>query len=134
MCLVICFKPFGPTTFSGTGPVSYTHLDVYKRQDFADGKDGICQFRLTEGKKTSYYIAYAPLGMNDWMIGYIVPVKAAEASYDFIREYEITFIIIFSMLVPVVIFYIIYKNRQEKSRLLKRAQRDAPVSYTHLSV
>ncbi|MEI3283083.1 MAG: hypothetical protein V8R61_10505 [Enterocloster sp.] len=59
------------------------------------------------------------------MIGYIVPVKAAEASYDFIREYEITFIIIFSMLVTVVIFYIIYKNRQEKSRLLKRAQRDA---------
>ena len=58
--------------------------------------------------------------MNDWMIGYIVPVKAAEASYDFIREYEITFIIIFSMLVTVVIFYIIYKNRQEKSRLLKR--------------
>ena len=57
------------------------------------------------------------------MIGYIVPVKAAEASYDFIREYEITFIIIFSMLVTVVIFYIIYKNRQEKSR---------PVSYTHL--
>mgnify|MGYP000009535776 FL=1 len=29
------------------------------------------------------------------------------------------------MLVTVVIFYIIYKNRQEKSRLLKRAQRDA---------
>ena len=112
----------------------FEYFDNYKikaasiqkvKADFADGKDGICQFRLTEGKKTSYYIAYAPLGMNDWMIGYIVPVKAAEASYDFIREYEITFIIIFSMLVTVVIFYIIYKNRQEKSRLLKRAQRDA---------
>lgn len=112
----------------------FEYFDNYKikaasiqkvKADFADGKDGICQFRLTEEKKTSYYIAYAPLGMNDWMIGYIVPVKAAEASYDFIREYEITFIIIFSMLVTVVIFYIIYKNRQEKSRLLKRAQRDA---------
>lgn len=73
----------------------FEYFDNYKikaasiqkvKADFADGKDGICQFRLTEGKKTSYYIAYAPLGMNDWMIGYIVPVKAAEASYDFIRE------------------------------------------------
>ena len=52
-------------------------------------------------------------------------IRKAVAYDDFIREYEITFIIIFSMLVTVVIFYIIYKNRQEKSRLLKRAQRDA---------
>ena len=96
------------------------------KADFADGKDGIVPVSAVLKKKRPLIILLTPpLGMNDWMIGYIVPVKAAEASYDFIREYEITFIIIFSMLVTVVIFYIIYKNRQEKSRLLKRAQRDA---------
>lgn len=95
------------------------------KDDFAEGKDGIREFRFTGGKKPYYYIAYTPLGMNDWMISYIVPVKAAQASYDFIREYEIIFIVVFGMLVAAVIFYIIYKNRQEKARLLKRAQRDA---------
>lgn len=58
------------------------------------------------------------------MIGYIVPVKAAEASYVY-QGIEITFIIIFSMACDSGHLYIIYKNRQEKSRLLKRAQRDA---------
>ena len=95
------------------------------KTDFADGKEGIHEIRFTVGKKPSYYIAYTPLGMNDWMISYIVPVKAAQASYDFIREYEIIFITVFGMLIAAVIFYIVYKNRQEKARLLKRAQRDA---------
>lgn len=63
--------------------------------------------------------------MNDWMISYIVPVRAAEASYDFIRDYEIIFIIVFGMLIAAMVLFIVYKNRQEKARLLKRAQRDA---------
>ena len=76
-------------------------------------------------RKPFYYIAYTPLGMNDWMISYIVPVRAAEASYDFIRDYEIIFIIVFGMLIASMVLFIVYKNRQEKARLLKRAQRDA---------
>ena len=95
------------------------------KDDFATGKEGICQFKLSEGKKVSYYMAYTPLEINDWMMCYIVPVRVAEASYDFIREYEIVFIVAFGISVAVFISFILYKNRKEKARLLKRAQRDA---------
>ena len=64
------------------------------KTDFAAGEEGIREFRFSAGRKPFYYIAYTPLGMNDWMISYIVPVRAAEASYDFIRDYEIIFIIV----------------------------------------
>ncbi len=94
------------------------------KEDFAAGKEDIRRFKLPVGKKPSYYMAYTPLKMNDWMICYIVPVKAAEASYDFIREYEIIFIVVFGMLVAAFIGFILYRNRKEKARLLKRAQRD----------
>lgn len=95
------------------------------KTDFGAGEEGIREFRFSAGRKPFYYIAYTPLGMNDWMISYIVPVKAAEAPYDFIRDYEIIFIIVFGMLVAAMVLFIVYKNRQEKVRLLKRAQRDA---------
>ena len=95
------------------------------KTDFAAGEEGIREFRFSAGRKPFYYIAYNPLGMNDWMISYIVPVRAAEASYDFIRDYEIIFIIVFGMLIAAMVLFIVYKNRQEKARLLKRAQRDA---------
>ena len=95
------------------------------KTDFAAGEEGIREFRFSAGRKPFYYIAYTPLGMNDWMISYIVPVRAAEASYDFIRDYEIIFIIVFGMLIAAMVLFIVYKNRQEKARLLKQAQRDA---------
>ena len=94
------------------------------KEDFEAGKEGIQEFKLSVGKKPGYYMAYTPLEMNDWMICYIVPVKVAEASYDFIREYEIIFIIVFGMLVAAFIGFILYRNRKEKAKLLKRAQRD----------
>ena len=52
-------------------------------------KSGIREFRFSAGEKALLLYCLYPLGMNDWMISYIVPVRAAEASYDFIRDYEI---------------------------------------------
>ena len=39
-------------------------------------------------KKESLYLAYSPLKINDWMVGYIVSVHAAQESYTFIIHYE----------------------------------------------
>lgn len=102
-----------------------TEMIKNMKADFTDGKEGIRRFKLPAGKEQGYYMSYTPLKMNDWMICYIVPVKAAEASYEFIREYEIIFIVAFGVLVGAFIGFIHYKNCKEKAKLLKRAQRDA---------
>ena len=44
------------------------------KTDFAAGEEEIREFRFSAGRKPFYYIAYTPLGMNDWMISYIVPL------------------------------------------------------------
>ena len=62
--------------------------------------------------------------MNDWMICYIVPVKAAQKSYSFIRKYEAVFMLAFCVLVTVLIIYIVRKNSADKAELLRYTQRD----------
>ena len=50
--------------YTGTGPVSYTHLDVYKRQEYPLGTDemGRCVFsRLLYGARSSMSIALPSL-------------------------------------------------------------------------
>ncbi|MFR8180450.1 MAG: hypothetical protein ACLU80_11845 [Dorea sp.] len=83
------------------------------------------QLGLDDTSKSDYYLAYTPLGMNDWMICYIVPVKAAQKSYSFIRKYEAVFMLAFCVLVTVLIIYIVRKNSADKAELLRYTQRDA---------
>ena len=71
------------------------------------------------------YLEYMPVGYNDWMICYIVPVKAAQESYSFIRKYEAVFMLTFCVLVIVLIIYIVHKNSADKAELLRCTQRDA---------
>ena len=83
------------------------------------------QLGLDDTSKSDYYLAYTPLGMNDWMICYIVPMKAAQKSYSFIRKYEAIFMLAFCVLVTVLIIYIVRKNSADKAELLRYTQRDA---------
>lgn len=95
------------------------------KSDFKAGKEGVVQLGLDDTSKSDYYLAYTPLGMNDWMICYIVPVKAAQESYSFIRKYEAVFMLTFCVLVIVLIIYIVHKNSADKAELLRCTQRDA---------
>lgn len=95
------------------------------KSDFKEGKEGLVQLGLDDTSKSDYYLAYTPLGMNDWMICYIVPVKAAQKSYSFIRKYEAIFMLAFCVLVTVLIIYIVRKNSADKAELLRYTQRDA---------
>ena len=71
------------------------------------------------------YLAYMPIGYNDWMICYTVPVRSAQQAYDFISRYELIFMGGFCIMVAVLIVYIIFRNNREKAELLRTAQRDA---------
>lgn len=44
------------------------------RQDFQNGTDGTVKVRTASGSATAQYLSYTRLGMNDWMICYVIPV------------------------------------------------------------
>ena len=89
------------------------------------GESGLVKLSLSERKEEDRYLAYMPLGYNDWMICYTVPVKSAQQAYDFISSYEIVFMGSFCILVLILILYIIVKNNREKAELLRSAQKDS---------
>ena len=56
------------------------------KSDFKAGKEGVVQLGLDDTSKSDYYLAYTPLGMNDWMICYIVPVKSSAGILFFYQK------------------------------------------------
>lgn len=94
------------------------------KADFQEGKDGLIKMRNGTDKNSYHYLAYTRLGMNDWMICYVIPVSAAQSSYAFIKSYESVFIAVFCIFVLMLVFYIIYSNRKKNEELLIKAQTD----------
>ena len=95
------------------------------QQELAQGESGLIKISLKERNEADRYLAYMPLGYNDWMICYTVPVKAAQQNYKFIQEYELIFMGAFCILVLLLVLYIVYRNNKEKAVLMVSAQRDA---------
>lgn len=114
----------GDNIFS-TYEANMTRVKQYILDDFHDGKDGFISLDITNNNQTDHYLAYTPLGMNDWIVGYVVPVSVAQSVYTFIEEYEALFVAIFTLLVLILILFILRINRKEKVELLHTAQTDA---------
>lgn len=74
------------------------------------------------------YLAYTNMGLNDWMICYVIPVSEAQKSYDFVRKYELIFTIGFVVMVSMLFFWVLGKNRSKNKQLLQAAQTDALTS------
>ena len=94
------------------------------RQDFQNGTDGTVKVRTASGSATAQYLSYTRLGMNDWMICYVIPVSDAQNSYSFIKSYEGIFMSVFCILVLLLVFYIIHTNRIRNEELRHDAQTD----------
>ena len=102
---------------------NYNTNDLERVQnDFSQGKS------WTAGSSTfppqieeeSRYLAYAPFGMNDWMICYVIPVSAAQDAYSFIGNYENYFPgRVFSLFVCLLICYIIHISGSRNRELLE---------------
>ena len=97
---------------------------VNVKEDFSIGKDGLIKIRTDSNRKSDQYIAYTRLGMNDWMICYVIPVSDAQSSYSFIKSYEGIFMSVFCILVLLLVFYIIHTNRIRNEELRHDAQTD----------
>ena len=94
------------------------------REDFASGSEGVLKIQNPGDSSSAQYLAYTPLGMNDWIICYIVPVSSATEQYSFFQAYEVTFIGVFLVLVCLLVMYIFHQNDQKNQDLLYTAQRD----------
>lgn len=90
-------------------------------RDFKKKKKG---FVVIEGSEKQYF-CYAPSGYNDWMIGYVVPIQAAQSTFHFFTLYSINILIGFILLTSILLIYIIYLNKKEHKSLSQEAHIDA---------
>lgn len=101
------------------------HILQDVQADFQNGEKGLVKLSFGGRMEEECYLEYMPVGYNDWMICYTVPVKNAQQAYDFIPRYELIFMGSFCIMVTVLVIYIILRNNKEKAELLRTAQRDA---------
>mgnify|MGYP002545412233 CR=1 FL=1 len=101
------------------------HILQDVQADFQNGEKGLVKLSFGGRMEKDCYLEYMPVGYNDWMICYTVPVKNAQQAYDFIPRYELIFMGSFCIMVTVLVIYIILRNNKEKAELLRTAQRDA---------
>ena len=110
-------------TFYNSKTTREGHSISEVKQNFAMGEDGLVRLSgYADG--SDRYLAYAPLGINDWMICYVIPVSDAQNSYSFIKSYEGIFMSVFCILVLLLVFYIIHNNRIRNEELRRDAQTD----------
>lgn len=110
-------------TFYNSKTTREGHSISEVKQNFAMGEDGLVRLSgYADG--SDRYLAYAPLGINDWMICYVASVTVAQQSYAFVEKYEMVFLGCFGILVCLLILYIVRKNRQKTEAILHSAQTD----------
>lgn len=122
------------TDFGGTAliePNGDAHYDngliknLSHRKYFKEGKENLVTADSKKEGTRRHYFAYMPMGVNGWILCYALPEQAAQQSYNFIEDYEISFMIVFIVLVTLLILYIVYENHTRNKELLKYAQTDA---------
>lgn len=122
------------TDFGGTAliePNGDAHYDngliknLSHRRYFKEGKENLVTADSKKEGTRRHYFAYMPMGVNGWILCYALPEQAAQQSYNFIEHYEISFMIVFIVLVTLLILYIVYENHTRNKELLKYAQTDA---------
>nr|WP_295263540.1 sensor domain-containing diguanylate cyclase [uncultured Blautia sp.] len=94
------------------------------RLDFKNEKDGTVRLQTASTSDAAQYLSYTRLGMNGWMICYVIPVADAQNSYDFIKSDESILLGIFLILVLLLVLYIIRTNRKQNEELIRTAELD----------
>ena len=94
------------------------------QQDFKNEKDGTVRLQTASTSDAAQYLSYTRLGINGWMICYIIPVADAQDAYDFIKSDESILLGIFLILVLLLVLYIIRTNRKQNEELIRTAELD----------
>lgn len=98
------------------------------KKDFTVGADGLMKIRIGNDYNSDRYLAYTDMGLNDWMICYVIPVSEAQKSYNFVRKYELIFTIGFCVMVSMLFLWGFVKNRSKNKQLIQAAETDALTS------
>lgn len=94
------------------------------RDAFQTQSDGLVKLLSPEDPDSSRYIAYSPLHLNNWMMCYVVPVSVANASYAFVRNYELALNAYFMILVILLIWRVAMIHTRDRRELVHSAQID----------
>ena len=92
--------------------------------NFKNEKDGTVRLQTASTSDAAQYLSYTRLGINGWMICYIIPVADAQDSYAFIKSDESILLGIFLILVLLLVLYIIRTNRKQNEELIRTAELD----------
>ncbi len=94
------------------------------RKDFENGKDGIIKMKYPGYNQDMQYMSYTSVGMNDWMICYVIPVNAARKQYHFIVRNETVLIALFFIFVAVFSGHLVKRSGRKNAELIRRSQTD----------
>ena len=90
--------------------------------DFEKGQSGCAELNTGTNK---WYMAYAPLSYNGWMVCYSIPSKSARSAYQFINQYETVLCLSLALAVMVLIFVLMRSVKRRQNILLAYANTDA---------
>lgn len=95
------------------------------KADFQMEKSGNLKLWEKDRRAEKLYLNYAPMGVNGWMMCYLVPEAVAQDDYGFIRRYEGYLSITLIVLVVVLLMTLLLISDRQQRQLLRAAQTDA---------
>lgn len=102
-------------------------MDDFDLQELMDGKSGVTRFR--NSKKEERFMAYEPLGINNWYVYSVIPVSVVSSRINsFLTLATITWIII-ALLFSAIIFYMYLSRAKSDHRIEKVIFYDELISH-----
>ena len=109
-------------------------FDYHKQKEFLSGSiEAVCgdfetqrsgYVKLGQGEDIRY-LQYVPIGYNNWMLCYAVPVSKANEAYDTLKHFEVLLAAVLALLMLGLLFTISRINGKKERLLLKYAQTDS---------
>ncbi len=102
--------------------ITDNHIVKQMQEDFVRHREGSIKL---SSRDSSYYVAYEPLDINEWMICYMVSGDKAMEDYSFVTKYEYVLSCVLGMGILLSILLLFYKSNRQQKRLFEYAQTDA---------
>lgn len=106
----------------------YVKTGEVSKEDMAEAKKNVKAQKpgilvLSKDKEVRY-LAYDPLGINDWMICYMVPQSKAQEGFQFIRDREVFLFAVIGGGMIAFLILILQRNSIKQRRMREIASRD----------
>ena len=112
------FDYFENSTFRGNDTIETV------KTAFENKSSGVVKLGIDDDRKNDRYLAYTPLGTDNWMICYIVPIATAQQDYTFIGVYEAYLFVFCAIMVGLSVLQLLYINMKRQRELIRSASID----------